>query len=115
IYNKKNEKVYLHDWKNTYIRKPLRISLAIHSLLELVLMFTCAYILTFIMFGNQIGFQDKESEKSFKHEMVTEVKSEQNITKVYIEKESSCKKRKPYRVGCKDYATCDYGVSILFI
>ncbi|MGR6014098.1 hypothetical protein ACT7CM_00420 [Bacillus paranthracis] len=103
IYNKKNEKVYLHDWKNTYIRKPLRISLAIHSLLELVLMFTCAYILTFIMFGNQIGFQDKESEKSFKHEMVTEVKSEQNITKVYIEKESSSSKINDYIVEGKVY------------
>ena len=99
----KNEKVYLHDWKNTYIRKPLRISLAIHSLLELVLMFTCAYILTFIMFGNQIGFQDKESEKSFKHEMVTEVKSEQNITKVYIEKESSSSKINDYIVEGKVY------------
>ncbi|MGG2926828.1 hypothetical protein [Bacillus paranthracis] len=114
IYNKKNEKVYLHDWKNTYIRKPLRISLAIHSLLELVLMFTCAYILTFIMFGNQIGFQDKESEKSFKHEMVTEVKSEQNITKVYIEKESSSSKINDYIVEGKVYEFFVYAVSICF-
>ncbi|MEM5681791.1 hypothetical protein AAHB46_25450 [Bacillus paranthracis] len=77
-------------------------------------MFTCAYILTFIMFGNQIGFQDKESEKSFKHEMVTEVKSEQNITKVYIEKESSSSKINDYIVEGKVYEFFVYAVSICF-
>ncbi|MEK4739054.1 hypothetical protein MHH66_22595 [Bacillus sp. FSL H8-0492] len=44
------EKVYLHKWKNSYIRKPMRISLAVHSLFELTLMFAMMYILTFLIF-----------------------------------------------------------------
>ncbi|EHL66033.1 hypothetical protein HMPREF1014_05414 [Bacillus sp. 7_6_55CFAA_CT2] len=44
------EELYLHKWKNSYIRKPTRISLAVHTLFELVLMFTMMYMLTFIVF-----------------------------------------------------------------
>ncbi|PDZ41603.1 hypothetical protein CN520_28685 [Bacillus cereus] len=45
------EKIYLHKWKNSYIRKPMRISLAVHSLFELTLMFAMMYILTFLIFN----------------------------------------------------------------
>ncbi|WP_337050690.1 hypothetical protein [Priestia megaterium] len=35
--------VYINDWKNSAIRKPMRISLAIHSIIEVVLSFSLIY------------------------------------------------------------------------
>lgn len=46
---KKPSSIYVHKWRNSYIRKPLRLSLAIHSLFELILMFTMMFLLTFII------------------------------------------------------------------
>ena len=39
----KYEPVYINDWKNSSIRKPMRISLAIHSIVEVVLSFSLIY------------------------------------------------------------------------
>ncbi|HDX9599141.1 hypothetical protein ACQVRF_21450 [Bacillus paranthracis] len=47
-----DEVIYLHGWKNSYIRKPMRISLAVHSFLEILIMFTMVYLLTFVISFN---------------------------------------------------------------
>ncbi|WLR60177.1 hypothetical protein [Guptibacillus hwajinpoensis] len=36
---------YIHAWRNSYIRKPMRISLALHSLIEIILMFFICYLI----------------------------------------------------------------------
>ena len=41
--NTKYEAVYINNWKNSAIRKPMRISLAIHSIVEIVLSFSLIY------------------------------------------------------------------------
>ncbi|MCU4764502.1 hypothetical protein OCF08_21150 [Bacillus cereus] len=114
IYNKDAKKVYLHDWKNSYIRKPLRISLAIHSLLELILMFTCAYILTFFMFGSHIGFQDKVNNQSPDYKLTKEIKNDDGSTSVYIQKTADSSKVTDYIVEGKVYEFFAYAVSICF-
>ncbi|WP_056475841.1 hypothetical protein [Bacillus sp. FJAT-25509] len=49
-----NKKIYLHGWKDSFIRKPLRISLAVHSLFELLISFFLLYILTYFLFNEII-------------------------------------------------------------
>ncbi|MEJ1511765.1 hypothetical protein R3O67_00010 [Bacillus cereus] len=110
IFNYNDEKTYLHSWKNSYIRKPLRISLAIHSLLELVLMFTCAYILTFTIFGSQLGFQVEEGVKSSTQEVNSVVENEKND----VEKEMKLSKVHDYIVEKKVYEFVVYAISICF-
>ncbi|MGM2723217.1 hypothetical protein ACS2Q2_13690 [Bacillus cereus group sp. Bce009] len=54
IFYKGYRKIYLHGWRNSYIRKPMRISLAVHTILELLLMFVFTYMLTFVVFHQNI-------------------------------------------------------------
>ncbi|WP_283154137.1 hypothetical protein [Guptibacillus hwajinpoensis] len=51
-------KKYLHAWKNSFIRKPMRISLAVHSLLEILILFTIVYFLIFNLFGSELLISD---------------------------------------------------------
>ncbi|WP_179866965.1 hypothetical protein [Bacillus pseudomycoides] len=110
IFNHDGKDIYLHSWKNSYIRKPLRISLAIHSLLELILMFTCAYILTFTIFGSQLGFQVQESVKLPTQEVNSVVENKINE----IEKEITLPKVHDYIVEKKVYEFFVYAISICF-
>ncbi|HDR6269956.1 TPA: hypothetical protein QCU37_003480 [Bacillus cereus] len=110
IFNHDGKDIYLHSWKNSYIRKPLRISLAIHSLLELILMFTCAYILTFTIFGSQLGFQVQESVKSPTQEVNSVIENKIN----QIEKEITLPKVHDYIVEKKVYEFFVYAISICF-
>ncbi|WDL93024.1 hypothetical protein JCR32_04170 [Bacillus sp. HNR-4] len=57
--DKEESSRYVHNWRNSYIRKPLRLSLAIHSLFELILTFTMVFLLTFIIFNSE-NTQKKE-------------------------------------------------------
>ena len=45
----KYKSIYLHGWRNSYLRKPMRISLAVHSFLEILVMFSMVYLLTFLL------------------------------------------------------------------
>ncbi|MEO2077387.1 MAG: hypothetical protein ABGX20_18800 [Bacillus sp. (in: firmicutes)] len=38
-----SEKFYINDWKSSFIRKPARISLAIHTILEMIILFSLIY------------------------------------------------------------------------
>ncbi|HDR7676636.1 TPA: hypothetical protein QCX88_004804 [Bacillus wiedmannii] len=114
IFNHNGEKVYLHSWKNSYIRKPLRISLVIHSLLELIVMFTCAYILTAVIFGNQIGFQDQTKAQSPDYKTVSKIENNQSVYKIYAIKESNSSKVNDYIIERKVYEFFIYAISICF-
>lgn len=54
IFRKDNKKIYLHGWMNSFLRKPARISLAVHSLFELLVTFFLLYLLTFLLFGDSL-------------------------------------------------------------
>lgn len=110
IFSGGSEKVYLHAWKNSYIRKPLRISLAIHSLFELMLMFVCAYMLTVAVFGNQVGFEDKNAN----NRLVETVEVNSNVININMSKESASSKVKDYIIEGKVYEFFLYATSICF-
>lgn len=62
IFYKGNNKIYLHGWMNSFLRKPARISLAVHSLFELLVNFFLLYLLTFFLFGDSFSSPSKVSE-----------------------------------------------------
>ncbi|KNH13895.1 hypothetical protein ACS78_27615 [Priestia megaterium] len=45
--NKSNESKYINNWKSSSLRKTARVSLAIHTLVEVVLVFSLFYYLTY--------------------------------------------------------------------
>lgn len=110
IFTGGSEKVYLHAWKNSYIRKPLRISLAIHSLFELMLMFVCAYMLTVAVFGNQVGFEDKHTN----NKLVETVEVDSNVININMSKESASSKVRDYIIEGEIYEFFLYAISICF-
>lgn len=46
---------YINNWKNSYILKPTRISLAVHTLIELVFLFTITYYLFYTLYFNDFS------------------------------------------------------------
>lgn len=51
------DKVYINGWKKTSIRKPSRISLAIHSLFEVALLFSGVYFLFYLSSYGIVPFE----------------------------------------------------------